>query len=156
MSTTGERMTTDDALWSVLYSSTASAPFDDEQLAELLTHARAANAAHGITGMLLYRAGRFVQVIEGPEAEVRELLADIERDPRHTGVRVLMEERLGERNFSEWTMGYEPIASAGEAPEGFRSTFADLEGEDAGALLRAVREMSLWFRVRARRTDVGG
>lgn len=142
-----------DRLISVVYSSTAVASFDDQALTELLTQCRASNAERHVTGMLLYRAGRFVQVLEGPESVVRALLARIAHDPRHTGMRVLFEEPLAERNFAEWSMGFEPVEALSEPlPEGFRSTFDDLErAGDGAATLRAVRELSLWFRVRANR-----
>jgi hypothetical protein len=53
-------------------------------------------------------------------------------------------------------MGYEPIDEARTAlPAGFRSTFDDLEAvDDADAVLRATRELSLWFRVRQARPRV--
>ncbi|MFJ6651430.1 BLUF domain-containing protein [Microbacterium sp. NPDC091313] len=147
--------TASDRLISVVYSSTAVDEFDDAALTTLLAQCRAANAADGVTGMLLYRAGRFVQVLEGPESVIRPLLARIADDPRHTGMRVLFEEPLAERNFAEWTMGFEPIRDfAEDAPEGFRSTFDDLEqAGDGAATMRAVRELSLWFRVRANRAS---
>jgi hypothetical protein len=143
-----------DGLLSVVYSSTATDPFDDAELTRLLAQCRASNAASGVTGMLLYRAERFVQVLEGSEAVVRRLLERIAADPRHSGLRVLFEEPLAERNFAEWTMGFLPVEEHAEPlPEGFRSTFDDLEAAgDAAATVRAVRELSLWFRVRAGRS----
>lgn len=148
MTTAGE-----EAVLSIVYSSTASRPFDDAMLRGLLEQSRAANAEHEVTGMLLYRNGRFVQILEGPEASVRETMARIETDPRHHHVRVLIDEYLSERNFADWTMGFEPISASAEAlPEGFRDTFDDLESAvDPSATLRAARELSLWFRVRANR-----
>jgi hypothetical protein len=87
--------------------------------------------------------------LEGPEEAVDELMAKIARDPRHTDVRVLLTENLEERRFSEWTMGFEPIGvPAGPAPEGFRDTFDDLAADDEEAGIRAVRELTVWFRAR--------
>lgn len=144
-------MTEPAPLFSIVYVSTATEPFDDAQLAELLAQSRASNAEKGLTGMLLYRAGRFVQVLEGPEQTVRDLVATIREDPRHSGMRVMMEDAIAERQFQDWTMGFQPIAMAQEdLPDGFRSTFDDLEADaDPSATLRAIRELSLWFRVRS-------
>ncbi|MDN8548145.1 BLUF domain-containing protein [Microbacterium sp. NM3R9] len=141
-------------LLSVLYTSTAHAPFGDEDLRALLEQSRASNADRDLTGMLLYRGGRFVQVLEGPEDTVRALVERIGADPRHGGMRVLIEQPIPHREFAEWTMGYQPIAeTTGTAPTGFRDTFDDLESrDDPSATLRAARELSLWFRVRQRRT----
>ncbi|MDF2918365.1 MAG: hypothetical protein K0S70_2582 [Microbacterium sp.] len=144
---------TSEGLLSILYTSNARAPFDDDDLAALLAQSRASNAVRDLTGMLLYRGGRFVQVLEGPEPAVRDLLATIRQDSRHSDMRVLIEQPIAHREFREWTMGYQPIAeTTGDAPTGFRDTFDDLEGsDDPSATLRAARELSLWFRVRSAR-----
>lgn len=144
---------TSEGLLSILYTSNARAPFGDDDLAALLAQSRASNAARDLTGMLLYRGGRFVQVLEGPEPAVRDLLAAIRQDSRHSDMRVLIEQPIAHREFREWTMGYQPIAeTTGDAPTGFRDTFDDLEGsDDPSATLRAARELSLWFRVRSAR-----
>lgn len=134
---------------SISYVSTAAAPFDDERLADLLTQSRRSNHANDLTGMLLYRRGRFFQVIEGPQDAVEHLMDAIRRDDRHSDVRILLSERIDERRFTEWTMGYEPIGvPTSPAPEGFRDTFDDLESDDDDAIIRAVRELTVWFRAR--------
>lgn len=145
-----------DGLYSLVYTSFAVTLFDESELEELLTQSRAANAQADITGMLLYRNGRFIQYLEGPELPVRALLARITADPRHADVRVLVDSRPPARQLAEWTMGYEPIDEARTAlPAGFRSTFDDLEAvNDADPVLRATRELSLWFRVRQARPRV--
>jgi len=141
-------------LVSVSYVSAASEPFDDDRLHDLLAQSRRSNHGHDLTGMLLYRRGRFFQVLEGPQHAVDELMDKIRRDPRHTGVRVLLSEGIGERRFTEWTMGYEPIGvPTAPAPEGFRDTFDDLEADDEDASIRAVRELTVWFRARTAGSD---
>lgn len=144
-------MTDSPAVFSVVYSSMATAPLDDAALRELLEQSRSSNAERDVTGMLLYRGGRFIQILEGPEQAVRDTMGKIERDPRHDRLRVLIDEFIDERNFAEWTAGYEPISVPdGDAPAGFRDTFDDLEAHgDPSATLRAARELSLWFRVRS-------
>lgn len=138
-------------LRSLVYVSAAVEPFDDAALRELLERSRAANARDDITGMLLYRAGRFIQFLEGPPAAIGALVEKIAADPRHTDVTILLDGEAHARAFSQWTMGFEPIAAPqGPVPEGFRDTFDDLERADDGAvMLRAARELTLWFRVRA-------
>lgn len=136
-------------LVSISYVSAAAESFDDARLAELLDQSRRSNHEHDLTGMLLYRRGRFFQVLEGPQDAVDELMTKIRRDPRHTDVRMLLSEEIDERRFSEWTMGYEPIGvPSTPAPEGFRDTFDDLESDDDDATIRAVRELTVWFRAR--------
>lgn len=136
-------------LIAVSYVSRAAEPFDDDRLAALLAQSRRTNHEHDLSGMLLYRRGRFFQVLEGPADAVDALMAKIRRDPRHDEVRVLLREQIDERRFEEWTMGYEPIGvPATPAPEGFRDTFDDLESDDDDASIRAVRELTVWFRAR--------
>lgn len=150
---TKDDMQSTEPLISIVYTSSAREPFSQLALRALLDQSRAANDARGVTGMLLYRTGRFFQVLEGPEGEVRSLVSLIAHDPRHIDMRVIMEEPIGRRQFADWSMGYESIqAPAENAPAGFRDTFDDLEAEaegDAYAVTRAVRELTLWFRVRA-------
>ncbi|MHB1206888.1 MAG: BLUF domain-containing protein, partial [Rhodospirillaceae bacterium] len=73
----------------LIYASAAVKPFTPEALKVLLAKARAKNSAAGITGMLLYHAGSFLQALEGPNDAVASLFKVIEKDPRHTTVRLL-------------------------------------------------------------------
>ncbi len=138
-------------LLSVLYTSHAAEDFDDDSLDALLAQSRASNREKGLTGMLLHRRGRFVQVLEGPEPQVRDLLERIAVDPRHSRMRVLIDERVDQRHFADWTMGFQRRDEpAGPLPPGFRDSFADLDdSDDPTSVVRAARELSLWFRVRA-------
>ena len=81
----------------------------DKDLLYLLEQSRARNERHGITGMLLYKNGHFMQVLEGDEADVMQVFADIERDKRHKNVDVLRTEYIQHRNFPDWTMGFRNI-----------------------------------------------
>jgi len=94
---------------SIAYLSSASYPYSDGDLATLLMHSRANNGRAGVTGMLLYRDGQFLQVLEGPEDAVRERYERIAADPRHRDVHKLMEETVTERQFPSWTMGYRAV-----------------------------------------------
>lgn len=139
-----------DDLFSMTYVSTAAVPFAGDDLARLLESSRAANVRAGLTGMLLYRGGRFLQVLEGPETAVRDAIDRIGRDPRHRDVRVLVSEPILDRRFAEWTMGYEQLGEPASPPtEGFRDSFDDLDSGDTTVTARALAELTLWFRVRS-------
>jgi hypothetical protein len=147
-------MTTENTgLVSLVYTSTASAPFRETALTHLLEQCRALNGAREVTGMLLYRGERFIQVLEGPAHIVQRLARTIGQDPRHRDMRILIEEPLEERRFADWTMGFRTMRRERDAaPEGFRDSFADLEaGSERSTTLRALAELTLWFRVRATR-----
>jgi hypothetical protein len=136
---------------SVVYSSAATQSFTDADLAELLTRSRRTNHATDLTGLLLYRRGRFLQVLEGPEATVRDRMAIITADPRHTRVRVLVEETRNERHFPDWTMGYEPISPVmSEEVPGYERTFTDEDDDaDPANTMRVLRDLIQWFQDRA-------
>lgn len=147
-----------DTLLSIIYSSQATEAFDESGLDALLEQCRENNAAVDLTGMLLYRDGRFLQVLEGPEEPLRALMDVLATDERHTGLRVLFEEPLSTRQFPNWTMGFQRAdddatdAGAAEMPDGYRSTFDDLDRNDPTATVRALQELVRWFQRRADRS----
>jgi hypothetical protein len=142
-------MTEDHSLLSLVYCSTATRPFGESDLSELLARSRANNDAHDITGMLLHRNGEFVQILEGDRYDVEKLMQEIGRDPRHTDVRILLEEPLHERRFENWTMGYQALVAPDPAyAQGFRDSFDDLRMGDHDMIGRAIMELTMWFRVR--------
>ena len=103
----------------LVYVSAATTPFTDNELNELLTVARKNNHARGVSGMLLYHGGSFIQVLEGDQAEVETIFAKIEQDPRHENASVLLKGDVEERTFEAWAMGYVPTKSKKDIPEGF-------------------------------------
>src|SRR5690606_37144970 len=108
------------------------------------------------TGILLFRQLRFYQYLEGPEQAVRALYESICADPHHTNAKLLLETTTTGRRFSDWTMGYEQLREGTEEPPpGFRSTFDDIEDtEDAANVLRAVTELTHWYRARSARVQL--
>ena len=95
-----------------IYSSVASASFREDDLPALLAKTRAANSRRGVTGMLAYINGNFLQVIEGAEAAIDEVLTKISADTRHNRILVLVREPITERSFSDWSMGFEALLPA--------------------------------------------
>jgi len=76
------------------------------EIRRLLEQARRRNARLGITGALMFNEGRFVQILEGDEAPVMDLLDDIKRDSRHCDVDVLPARIVPERCFAQWSMAF--------------------------------------------------
>ncbi|MDO7883188.1 BLUF domain-containing protein [Salinibacterium soli] len=136
-------------LYALVYTSLAATAFLDSHLDELLESSRDANRKNSVTGILLYRSGRFVQYLEGSRSSLTALMASIAADPRHSSVEVLVEGPAAARQFEDWTMGYERLAEPSDPlPEGFRSSFDDLDSESGDEAMRALSELSFWFRVR--------
>ena len=71
----------------------------------ILTQSRQHNPVCGITGILCYGGGIFLQAIEGGRMAVSELYGHIQKDPRHKDVVLLDYEEISERRFGGWTMG---------------------------------------------------
>lgn len=92
---------------SLVYASRALKPFTDDDLLALLGAARARNQARGVTGMLVYAAGSFLQLFEGEDSDVEVIWDRIRMDARHTALRVLQDGPARQRLFGEWSMGFE-------------------------------------------------
>ena len=92
----------------LLYISNSARDFAPAALEEILAVSRTNNAAAGITGMLLYLDGAFLQVLEGPVEAVGETYARIKRDRRHWEARTLLDQNAP-RAFSEWSMGFKRL-----------------------------------------------
>ncbi len=89
----------------LVYTSRQAVEFDGLRLVSLLYTARDRNAAQGITGVLLYSNGLFLQCLEGPPENVDALYAKICLDPRHREIVVLQSIDTDERHFESWMMG---------------------------------------------------
>lgn len=88
----------------LLYASRAIDP-RSEAIEAILTQSRNYNPTCGITGILCYGGGIFLQAIEGGRMAVSELYGHIQRDARHKDVVLLHYEEISERRFGGWTMG---------------------------------------------------
>ena len=88
-------------------------PFETPELLAMLRKARAYNAQHRLSGLLLLTPdGRFLQVIEGRRDAVRHLYHNrIAPDPRHYNCRVVDEGPCWERAFPQWRMGFRPATA---------------------------------------------
>jgi len=98
----------------LIYVSSATRLFSDEELVDLLEKARRNNESLGITGMLLYKDGNFMQMLEGPRENVLALMEKIKNDPRHSGVLVMIQEETTKREFDDWAMGFRKIGGEEE------------------------------------------
>jgi hypothetical protein len=76
----------------------------------ILAQSRTHNPASGITGILCYGGGVFLQALEGGRSQVSELYGHIQKDTRHKDVVLLHYEEIMERRFGGWTMGQVNVA----------------------------------------------
>ena len=89
----------------LLYVSRSVHPETPEQTESILASAREHNLVNGITGVLCYGGGIYLQALEGGRNQVNDLYTHIVKDPRHKDVVVLAYEEISERRFGGWTMG---------------------------------------------------
>ena len=136
-------------LFHLINVSTAVVPMTDHDLAQLLEQCRSRNEQNRMTGMLLYKNGHFMQVLEGEEADVKKIFGDIVIDKRHKSVDVLRSEYIQHRNFPDWTMGFanidelDPSTKPGATrflERDFRSTYFCQDSVEAHAMLLAFKE----------------
>jgi hypothetical protein len=75
-----------------------------DSLSSLAEEASARNVTLGVTGLLLYSGGNFIQCLEGPKESIDILMKSINSDPRHLGVIVVWEGDVLNREFVNWGM----------------------------------------------------
>ncbi len=101
-------------LFYLIYISKAKNLMTDDDLIFLMNQSKTWNQGHGLTGMLLYLEGkflsevegRFIQVLEGSEHDVKEIFEKVKQDPRHHSLIVLKQSFTNDRSFRTWTMGF--------------------------------------------------
>ncbi len=98
-------------LYQVVYTSTATEPFSKAELTELLKGSVRRNARAGITGLLLYQTGAFMQVLEGEKEVLMELFEKISRDPRHHHILRLVQGPINNRDFPDSAMAFKDLNS---------------------------------------------
>jgi Sensors of blue-light using FAD len=111
------------ALHRTVYMSTAVGVLRAEELDRIYLRAKAANARAGITGLMLFHEGVFLQVLEGPAAGVASLVEKIRRDRRHANLVVLESGAVDERSFAQSAMHF---IAARNLTAGEKEAFSEL------------------------------
>jgi len=115
-------------MYRLVYVSASAWAMSFDDLNAILDASRDNNRKLGVTGMLLHMDNGFLQVLEGPKEAVLEIYESIACDPRHTGVRILLERETDERLFEEWTMGFDkPNAKKQQSDPVFQITREAIE-----------------------------
>ena len=96
-------------LHQLVYISSATKRFEPAELERLLGKARRRNDQDGLTGVLLHDDFSFLQVLEGASETIARTLARIQRDPRHTGLTVVQNQAVEQRDFGAWDMAWREV-----------------------------------------------
>ncbi|WP_052417217.1 BLUF domain-containing protein [Cellvibrio mixtus] len=110
----------------VVYISSAKLGLTHSEIINIVEDSRINNEKNGLTGVMLFNSGNFMQLLEGEDSTVDALYKKIEKDRRHTEVKLLLREPITHRNFSNWTMGFKNIEKLKETkPELLNSFLTD-------------------------------
>jgi len=90
-----------------VYVSSAPPDTSEHDTVKFLNDARRANRQHDVSGLMLYTGGSFLLVLEGEPARVDTACETIFADGREK--RMILRETIEEREFPEWTMGFETV-----------------------------------------------
>lgn len=96
----------DSDLDALVYVSSAVRLLNHEEIDYLLRRARERNKEYGVTGILLYIGGNFMQYIEGPRDNVDIIYKIIQADELHSGIILVSREAIESRQFGDWAMAY--------------------------------------------------
>jgi hypothetical protein len=103
-------------MYYVIYISASARLLNEAELKAILVQNELKNKYNQVTGLLLYNAGIFMQVIEGARASVLKTFKRIESDIWQKEIIKLGEGPLRQRLFSSWKMSFctdHPDAFAG-------------------------------------------
>ena len=91
-------------LTSLTYTSLATLDLQSKDLELIHRTARELNALDGITGLLVFNGTHFLQIIEGAQSAIDDLVERLRRDGRHTGFEVRDQRKIDARSFPDWSM----------------------------------------------------
>lgn len=114
-------------------------------ITQILAASQRNNAESDVTGALMFNAGAFAQVLEGPRREVEETFERIQCDDRHGDVTVLQCGPTEKRGFANWSMAFVGQSAGGQAQ--FSQLAAesgfDLSRLDGDAVFAMLHELVL-------------
>ena len=134
-------------LYRLVYASKNLLQGSDAEIAkavsQILIASQRNNATVDVTGALMFNAGAFAQVLEGPQQGVESTFERIQCDPRHGDVTVLQCGSVESRSFANWSMAFVGQSAPGRARwEGIAATsgfdLSRLDGDAVFAMLHGL------------------
>ena len=128
-------------LKALTYTSLASLDLTADDLEDIHRTALRLNALDGVTGLLVFNGTRFLQIIEGADAAIDDLVLRLRRDNRHSGFEIRDERNVETRSFPDWSMELVRVsASYFEAKETIRARIPSTITDDVQACLYRMTE----------------
>lgn len=88
----------------LVFISAASVVITPELASNICREAAANNRRDEISGILIARNQRFLQVMEGPQVVVEDAFLRMIHDDRHHNLKVLSRRKTAKREFGEWDL----------------------------------------------------
>lgn len=92
----------------LIYASKTVPGFNTGDIKAILTSAKKNNSKLGLTGVLFFNSGFFLQCLEGGREEVNKTYLEIVKDERHEDPVILKYQEITKRLFEKWGMGFIP------------------------------------------------
>src|SRR5947209_8457543 len=122
------------ALRQLFYVSRVAPDVAHRDIRAILEHSRRRNRMLDVTGCLTCTGRHFAQVIEGRVEAVEALIERIAVDPRHQGVRRVLERPVATRQYPMWSMAY----LYDDALDATLALHVEREADDPAAALRTL------------------
>ena len=124
-------------LKTLTYTSLARLDLASTDLADIHQAARHLNALDGITGLLIFDGRRFLQIIEGSEEAIDNLVERLRGDTRHSAIEIRDERFVEARSFPHWSMELVTVSA------GYLRARPEIESALPAQVAPAVRELVL-------------
>lgn len=99
-------------LKSLAYTSLASLDLASDDLEAIHQTALKLNALDGLSGILVFNGTRFLQIVEGAEVAIDQLVDRLRRDRRHSALEIRAESKIESRSFPSWSMELVKVSSS--------------------------------------------
>ncbi len=93
-------------MYQLIYISSATKNLARDEFLELVALSKSRNEALDITGVLMFKDGNFMQVLEGEQEIISRLYSTIRVDSRHTLVSIIQEGPIDLREYPDWSSTY--------------------------------------------------
>lgn len=136
----------------LVYESRPTDALTKEQFRDILNKSQYKNIRLNLSGLLIFHAGKFLQLLEGGKKEVDELFEAIRHDPRHTDIKVVLESDCQFRSMPSWVMGLSTDNNVAEiigsmdyyiSPEVTKQICESMEGEVGRIFLQFIGEQTI-------------
>lgn len=93
-------------IFHLVYLSHAKEGISYSDIQNILNSSKKYNEKNEISGVLIFREGYFLQLLEGEQDHVLETIGRIIQDRRHHHFQVIIEATSNQRIFNSWTMNF--------------------------------------------------